>query len=224
MPSMEKLMDKIDYTFKNIDWLHRALIHRSYSSGVNNERLEFLGDAILGLVVAEALFLRDRDVKEGRLSRMRAALVNGEILAQLGRQLGLQDYISLGSGELKSGGRERESIISDAFEALIGAIYLDSGLSAAKDFVSAQYGDRLIKVIKLTTNKDAKSELQEWAQQHKHALPTYSCEVSGLAHAQIFTVTCQVDGFNITGHGSGSSTRRAEKLAARNFLEKMNEM
>ncbi len=224
MPSIESLMDKIGYTFENIDWLHRALIHRSYSSGINNERLEFLGDAVLSVVIAEELFLRDREVKEGKLSRMRAALVNGDLLAELGKKLGLQDYMRLGTGELRSGGRQRESIISDAFEALIGAIYLDAGLSAAKQFVSSQYADKLDNISALSENKDAKSELQEWAQQHKHALPTYTCEVAGLAHAQMFTVTCKVSGFDIIGHGSGSSTRRAEKLAARNFLEKMNEL
>jgi ribonuclease III len=224
MSNVEKFMTEIGYHFTEIDWLYRALTHRSYSPGINNERLEFLGDAVLSAVIAEELFLRDREIKEGKLSRMRAALVNGDILAELGKNLGLQHFIRLGSGEQKSGGRERDSIMSDAFEALIGAIYIDSGMSEAKQFVRAQYAEKLKTMSSLTLVKDAKSLLQEWAQLHKHALPTYSYEVKGLSHAQVFDVTCKIDGLSIIGCGSGSSRRRAEKAAAKNFLDTINEL
>jgi ribonuclease III len=220
---ISQLMNKIDYQFKDIEWLHRALIHRSYSSGTNNERLEFLGDSVLSTVISQELFLRDREIKEGRLSRMRAALVNGDILAELGESLGLHYYIRLGTGELKSGGRYRKSIIADAFEALIGAIYIDSGILEAQKFVLSQYTEKLKTVADLTLQKDPKSTLQEWAQEKKFSLPEYVFTVEGLAHDQVFTVVCIIAECSFRSEGVGSSRRKAERQAAKNFLEKINE-
>jgi ribonuclease III len=223
MTSYNKLMKKIGYEFKDTELLSRALTHRSYSSGVNNERLEFLGDAVLSVVIADELFHREKDVKEGRLSRMRAALVNGEVLADLGQALGLHQFIRLGVGEVRSGGRERRSIIADALEAMIGAIYLDSSIEEARQCVLQLYRQLLIDVNALTIDKDPKSQLQEWAQSKQFPLPNYEVSVDGPAHQQVFSVTCSIEGCDLSVVGVGESRRKAEKDAAKKYMGKIND-
>ena len=223
MSQYHELMNQIGYEFSDIEWLQRALTHRSYASGVNNERLEFLGDAILSAVISEDLFCRDRDVKEGKLSRMRAALVNGDVLAGLGRDLNLSDYIRLGPGEIHSGGRQRDSIIADAVEAVIGAIYVDGGMDNAAACVRLLYQKLLKDVTSLTVTKDAKSQLQEWAQSRRLGLPKYTHRVEGLAHKQTFHVTCVIEGCDLEATGLGASRRKAEKDAAQHFLDQIHD-
>lgn len=212
------LQKRIDYFFEDISLLERALTHRS-SPQANNERLEFLGDALLGQIVAEALFHRYPDAREGGLSRMRAALVRGDRLAKLAKQLALGDCLNLGMGEKKSGGHERRSILADAVEALIAAIYLDGGWSVCREFVLKIYGDSLYNFSNNVAEKDAKSVLQEWLQANKLPLPIYHATITGPAHAQTFHVICQVDGLPHRAEGTSTNRRNAEQLAAKQFLE-----
>ena len=160
---LQALCRTLDYTFKQRALLHQALTHRS-ATGLNNERLEFLGDAILSLVIAEDLYARYPRAKEGELSRLRSSLVKGETLAELAQELSLGDYLKLGPGELKSGGFRRSSILADAFEALLGAIYLDSGLEACRRVVLRLFQDKLAQLPKPAQLKDPKSRLQEYLQ------------------------------------------------------------
>ncbi|KZZ59092.1 ribonuclease III, partial [Oleiphilus sp. HI0125] len=168
----DRLERKLGYTFKDRSLLELALTHRSFK-GKNNERLEYLGDAILGYVIAEQLYLRFPHFKEGQLSRLRARLVKGVTLAEIAREFGLGDYLKLGPGELKSGGFRRESILADAVESIIGATYLDSGHDVAKQMVLSWYEERLSSPELETTEKDSKTQLQELLQAKKQDLPTY---------------------------------------------------
>ena len=161
--SLDRLERKLGYTFKDRDLMVLALTHRSYA-GRNNERLEFLGDAILNFVIGEALFHHFPQAREGQLSRLRARLVKGETLALLARGFEVGDYLRLGSGELKSGGFRRESILADAMEALIGAIYLDTGMDSARERIIAWLGPQLRELTPVDTNKDPKTRLQEFLQ------------------------------------------------------------
>ena len=207
---LERLMA---YSFVNPDLLQRALSHKSYQSD-NNERFEFLGDSILNFVIAEFLFSNYAELKEGDLSRIRANLVKGETLALIAKKLALKDYIRLGAGELKSGGFNRPSILADAVEAIIAAVYLDSGFEKAQYFVLALYADWLNDPDLLKLEKDPKTGLQEFLQSRKGGLPSYQIvDVSGDAHDQMFKVSCIVEGRE-TVFCKAKSRRKAEQKAA----------
>ena len=214
-------MKQIEYCFKDEVLLLNALTHRSVGQH-NNERLEFLGDAILGMVIADELFHRFPECAEGEMSRLRASLVKGATLSELARDLSLGDYLKLGPGELKSGGFRRDSILADAFEAILAAVYLDSDLETCRDLILRQLATRLDKASPETIGKDPKTQLQEYMQARHLPLPSYDVtDVSGKAHAQTFTVECKIeDGDIVTA--VGSSRRKAEQAAASQLLEQLN--
>jgi ribonuclease III len=196
----------------------RALTHRS-AGGADNERLEFLGDAVLSFVVAELLYREFADAPEGDLSRYRAALVSGEALADVAETLDVGAHLRLGPGELRSGGFRRRSILADAFEALLGAIYLDGGLDAARAVVERLWQPRLAALRATPPPKDPKTRLQEYLQARALGLPAYSVEsISGEPHEQQFAVRCTVGALALSAEGRGSSRRRAEQLAAERVL------
>lgn len=215
---LAELMQEIGYFFNDTSLLERALRHRSAGSQ-HNERLEFLGDAVLSLIIANELYNRHPRAEEGSLSRMRSSLVNGEILAKFAEQLGIGPYLSLGHGEKKSGGQKRQSILSDALEAIIGAIYLDGGMEPCCNCVLKWYGKQVDDLATIRPKQDPKSQLQEWAQAHKFSLPIYEIKISGQAHAQIFYAICRVEGLHYIAEGESTSRRKAEQMAARNFLD-----
>ena len=200
------------------DLLTQALTHRS-AGPMNNERLEFLGDALLGLVIAETLWERFPDADEGDLSRRRASLVNQESLAGLARGLGLGDYLTLGSGELRSGGFARDSILADALEAVIGAVYLDKGFDGAREMVLRLFAAPLAGLASRQAAKDPKTRLQELLQAERRPLPSYEViDISGRQHAQHFVVRCRLEDATHAVEGEGSSRRRAEQAAAERML------
>ncbi len=218
-----QLQRLLGYQFNDTSLLEQALTHRSVSSR-NNERLEFLGDAILGAVVAEALFQRFVDGSEGDMSRMRASLVKGATLASIGQDLKLGDYLRLGSGELKSGGFRRESILACAVEAVIGAVYLDGGFEASRDLVLRLLANKLAKVSPDSVQKDPKTSLQEHLQGRKLALPEYeTVSVSGEPHAQTFVVRCVVPELKVMAEAEGHSRRAAEQRAAEQVLQQLQQ-
>lgn len=217
------LEQKLDYKFLNHSLLDNALTHRSHS-GTNNERLEFLGDSILNFIVAELLYLRFPQAPEGDLSRLRAALVRGESLAEIAKDIALGDYLNLGEGELKSGGFRRASILADALEAVIGAIYLDSGLESCKTFICKWFDSRFNDLSLATGEKDPKSQLQEWLQGRRKPLPVYSVtEIGGDSHNQQFTVVCSVSLLADTSTATATSRKAAEKEAALIMLKKLEQ-
>jgi ribonuclease-3 len=200
------------------DLLSQALTHRS-AGPVNNERLEFLGDALLGLVIAEALWQRFPDADEGELSRRRASLVNKESLALVARELRLGEYLRLGSGELRTGGHTRDSILADAFEAVIGAVYLDLGFETGKETVLRIFEGMLGRAAREQAEKDPKTRLQELLQSRRRPLPEYDVvEITGQQHAQLFLVECRIEGDQRVVRGEGTSRRRAEQDAAERML------
>lgn len=212
----------IDYTFKQEKHLTVALTHRS-AGNPNNERLEFLGDALLGYVVAEMLFQRFPSADEGELSRLRASLVNAETLAGIARHLALGDHLRLGGGELKSGGNQRTSILADALEALIGAVYLDAGTKTCKAVVGKLLHERLESLSPATLSKDPKTRLQEYLQANQKPLPVYQLlMIEGSPPTQHFKVECIVAGLTEPIQGTGESRRRAEQAAAERALELFN--
>ncbi len=210
----QALCQRMGYQFADAKLLLQALTHRSYDQN-NNERLEFLGDAVLSCIIAQALYERFPHAQEGQLSRLRAYLVRGTMLAQVAKSLNLGEALLLGPGELKSGGHHRKSILENALEALIGAVYLDGGLDTCKEQVVKWYGDRLQK-LSLTDNvRDAKSYLQEWAQAQGYSIPKYQIlKVEGAEHCQIFHVNCTVSEIGQIAEASGSSRKTAEQAAA----------
>lgn len=215
---LQQLSQKLGHDFNDSALLSSALTHRSVKAE-NNERLEFLGDSIVNFVIAEALFKKFPKEREGKLSRLRANLVNGETLAEIAQEFELGQYLKLGPGEVKSGGHRRTSILADAVEAIIAAIYLDAGMSTANDCVLRWYATRLETVHKGKTIKDPKTRLQELLQAKKRPLPSYDiAEIKGDAHDQTFLITCRVEGLAHFTEGKGSSRRRAEQQAAREFL------
>jgi ribonuclease-3 len=215
----EALAKSVGYQFKDPRLLDSAVTHRSAGSG-NNERLEFLGDAVLGQVVAEWLYHRFPDAAEGQLSRLRASLVKRETLAEIAREVALGDYLRLGSGELKSGGFRRDSILADALEAVFGAVLVDGGFTACHDCIHRLYARRFESVSVVDELKDPKTRLQEYLQSRKLALPEYEMvRVSGKAHNQRFDVECRVAGLDLVCVGKGSSRRKAEQAAAVAMLE-----
>lgn len=200
-----------------------ALTHRSYGSP-NNERLEFLGDAALSLIIAEILYTRFPRQDEGALSRLRANLVNGEVLARRARKLDLGEELLLGPGELKSGGYRRDSILAGALEALIGAAYLESGLDAARRLVQTVLCEEIEAVSPDQAAKDPKTRLQEYLQARRMPLPEYRVQsVEGQDHAQLFRVECRVTGLDEVLSGEGNSRRRAEQDAAGKALQLLQE-
>ena len=219
--SWHKLTSKLGYTFKETELLNLALTHRS-ANGKHNERLEFLGDSILSFVIADELYRRFPKVNEGDMSRMRATLVRGNTLAELGREFDLGDYLKLGPGELKSGGFRRDSILADAVEAIIGAIYLDSDLETARSIVLEWYHGRLEEIKPGASQKDPKTRLQEFLQGRRKPLPVYTVtNIKGEAHNQEFTVACEVAGMDTPVIGKGTSRRKAEQAAAETALEQL---
>lgn len=208
-----ELTQKLNYEFQQPELLKTALTHRS-KGGAHNERLEFLGDAVVNFVIAEILFHQFPKATEGELSRWRATLVNRDTLAELAKEFALGQYLFLGPGELRSGGHERQSILSCAMEAVIGAVYLDGGFEAARAKISEWYRPWLKTLSSAASHKDPKTLLQEYLQSRRMPLPVYTVEsIEGEAHQQRFTLSCQVEGMEKV-FGKGTSRRRAEQEAA----------
>jgi ribonuclease-3 len=208
------LCQKLGYTFQQPKLLQRALTHRSYASE-HYERLEFLGDSVLGCAIAHHLCIAFPHLTEGELSRLRSNLVKEETLVILAQQLDLGTYLKLGDGERKSAGHRRPSILADALEAIFGAVFLDSGFAAAEQVVLHLFVPYLTQVDVKTLGKDAKTLLQEFLQSKYIALPTYTVlATQGLAHQQIFQVECAIPALNISTRGAGASRRIAEQQAA----------
>jgi ribonuclease-3 len=217
---MRRLQQRIGYQFNDLALLERALTHRSLGTR-NNERLEFLGDAILGFEVADSLYNSVDDADEGQLSRMRAHLVKRETLAGIARELELGDILRLGPGELRSGGQTRDSILADAVEAIIAAVYLDGGMDEARQLVRRLLGSRLADPTPETRVKDPKTRLQEHLQSQGRPLPQYHViEITGDQHAQTFKVLCS-SGIGADTEGEGGSRRKAEQAAARAMLARL---
>lgn len=215
----KKLQKRLAYQFNDIELLTTALTHRSAAAN-NNERLEFLGDAVLSCVIAEQIYLRFPNIPEGDMSRVRARLVRGDTLGELGAELALGDAILLGPGELRSGGHRRKSILADAVEAILGAVYLDSGFPAAKALILQLFESRLDNLPPLDALKDPKTRLQEYLQAEQRDLPIYSItQIHGKDHQQMFTVRCEVA--DIAIECQGASRRKAEQAAAELMLKKL---
>jgi ribonuclease III len=215
------LKETLEYQPSDLSWFEMALTHRS-ADGANNERLEFLGDAVLSLITAQYLFERFPEADEGTLSRLRARVVSGEFLAQCAAAAQLGELLSLGPGELKTGGFRRESILADALEALCGALYLDGGLEAARRGLLRWVESGLPAAELPAELKDPKTRLQELLQARGLPLPRYSIQsIEGELHAQQFRVRCEVDSMAVAASGEGSSRRRAEQAAAARVLDQI---
>jgi len=218
-----ELQRKIDYTFTDSNLLILALTHRSHGKA-NNERLEFLGDALLNSTIAQLLFFQFPEEKEGNLSRLRSELVKGKTLAKIAQDFNLSDYLIMGSGEMKSGGYLRESILADVVEAIIAAIYLDGGLSSAEAFIKNIFKSRLDTISVSKHLKDPKTRLQELLQSRKLTLPVYKMvKVKGQSHDQQFTVACQTVLLKTAPVATASNRRQAEQLAAEQVLAQLEE-
>lgn len=219
---MNSVATRLGHVFSKPSLLRNALTHRSFGIP-NNERLEFLGDGILDFVIAEALFQHFPEAHEGDLSRMRANLVRQDTLHSLAQSLGIGSGLLLGEGEHKSGGASRPSILADALEALLGAVYLDAGFEAAKTCILRLYRPLIEKTGSGPVQKDAKTRLQEWLQGRKKPLPRYVLlETSGAAHEQRFVVACELDAPPHRTVGQGASRRIAEQVAAELALKELN--
>ena len=217
--TLKNLYKRLDYQFSQAKFLETALTHRSAGSP-NNERLEYLGDSILNFIIADVLYRRFTNASEGKLSRLRANLVNGNTLAEIARTLHLGEFIKLGPGELKSGGFRRDSILAGTMEAIIGAVYLDGGFQAGHDLVLKIYQDLLAEISLDAAIKDAKTQLQEYLQSKKLSLPSYNVlSITGHDHAQMFSVECVIEELSAPVLGEGSSRRKAEQDAASKALE-----
>lgn len=219
----DKLFINLNYHFNDVSVLERALRHRSLGK-LSNERLEFLGDSALNFTIAIELYNRYPNMTEGELSRLRANLVNGEILAELAIEFGVGDFLQFGAGELRSGGMKRRSILADAMEAIIGAIYLDGGFDMTQKSILYWF-KKIINDIAGVVKKDPKTLLQEFLQVRKLPLPIYTTEsVSGASHSQIFTIKCSVCNVSEATISTGSNKRQAESLAAAQMLAKIAEL
>ena len=215
------LCGRLDHRFRDPQLLVQALTHRSCGAR-NNERLEFLGDAVVSLVIADALCVRFPSLAEGELTRLRVRLVRAETLAEVARELDLGPLMRLGPGELKSGGYDRDSILSDALEAVFGALYLDGGFEVVRDTVLRLFASRLDGIEAHAQAKDPKTELQEWLQERGLALPEYDLlAVHGQDHEQVFVVGCRVSVLPDVVRGEGSTRRIAEQQAARVVLQRL---
>jgi ribonuclease-3 len=212
------LKDSLDYQFNDTRLLELSLTHRS-APGHNNERLEFLGDAVLDFVISEVVFRSHPTAPEGDLSKLRASLVSDVSLAQLAADMGIGEHLILGSGERKTGGHRRESILADALEAIFGAVYLDAGFDASKAVIEKAFGERLEVFPDVEELRDPKTRLQEWLQARKKKLPDYELvKVSGEAHRQKFDVKCSVADSEVMTMGTGTTRRNAEQEAAEKML------
>jgi ribonuclease-3 len=215
------LQERLQHQFSDPALLVRAVTHRSFAVD-HNERLEFLGDSVLNLAVADLLYRRLSALPEGDLSRIRANLVKQETLHQLAVSLGLPEVVRLGEGEVRSGGSRRPSILADAVEAVIGAVYLDAGYAAAQALVQRFFEDVEINPQMQASAKDAKTELQEWLQARKFKLPLYRVVGTlGAAHRQTFDVECEVADLNLSERGIGNSRRAGEQAAAAAMLQSL---
>ncbi|WP_020650157.1 ribonuclease III [Solimonas variicoloris] len=217
--AVQKLEQRLGYHFNDASLLSQALTHRSVGH-LNNERLEFLGDALVNFVVADVLFRAKAKAEEGALSRLRASLVREETLALLARGLELSEALTLGESELKSGGFRRDSILADAFEAMLGAVYLDGGFAAARDVCERLFAALLADLPDADALKDAKTQLQEWLQARGRPLPRYEViEESGPPHRRRFHVRASLSDAETAADAHGSSRRAAEQDAARALLQ-----
>jgi ribonuclease-3 len=217
----DHLQEQLGHRFADARLLQQALTHRSHTTP-NNERLEFLGDGVLNCIVAAELYTRHAGLKEGELSRLRASLVREQRLHELAAGLALGEHLRLGEGELKSGGFRRPSILADALEALIGAVFLDGGFEAAREVVLRLYRPLLEHAGPTAAEKDPKTQLQEWLQSRRYALPQYSVLATrGAAHEQQFEVECLIRELDLRTIGTGTSRRLAEQEAARSAYDKL---
>lgn len=220
-PHIDRLYRRLDYTFCKTAYLQQALTHCS-AGEKNYERLEFLGDSILNLVISNALYHQYPERPEGQLSRLRAFLVKGDMLADIATEINLGDYLLLGQGELKSGGFRRRSILSDALEAVFAAIFLDSDFYQIQKVILFLYKDRLKDETLDAAAKDAKTQLQEYLQAKKYPLPTYTVKkIIGEEHDQIFHILCNLGTLNLSTEGEGETRRKAEQIAAKLMLTQL---
>lgn len=217
-PDLAELMRRLGHVFSDPALLRLALVHRSWHAENEepdtNERLEFLGDAVVGFVVAEAAYRRLPGDPESRLSDLRQAVVNTQALAQRARSIGLGDFMLLGVGEAAAGGRDKESILGDAFEAIIGAVFLDGGLDTAREFVHRMLDDEIERTIPMLGSIDAKTALQELCARRGSAPPHYETDGEGPDHERVFTASVLIDG-KVAGTGTGRTKKAAEQVAAR---------
>ena len=218
---LAELERRLGHAFRDKELARQAVTHRSFGTP-HNERLEYLGDSLLNCAVATLLYEKFPKLPEGDLSRLRASLVNQSSLSEVASALGLGDLLRLGEGELKSGGFRRPSILADAFEALLGAVYLDAGFDAVRAAVERLMGEKLEGRDRMPVDKDPKTALQEHLQGRKLALPRYSVQrTEGEAHDQTFTVECRVDDLGVVATGQGTSRRAAEQAAAEGVLAQL---
>lgn len=224
MNKAERWLEKtLQYRFENAELFQQALTHRS-ATHQNNERLEFLGDAVLDFVASEVVYHARPDATEGDLSKLRASLVRDESLAELALELGLGEHLVLGSGEKKTGGHRRESILADALEALFGAVFLDSGFDAAREVIARVYEQRYVDLPDIENLRDPKTQLQEWLQGRGMALPVYQLvDESGKDHKKRFKVSCSVIEQSLVSEGESTTRRKAEQKAARIMIEQLGE-
>ncbi|MEM8833556.1 MAG: ribonuclease III [Pseudomonadota bacterium] len=217
MSDFKKFQDEIGYHFNDEHWLERALTHSSTNEDYNYQRLEFLGDRVLGLVIAGALFEQFREEREGGLAKRHTALIQGSTCAMIGRIFNFNDYMILSDSEEESGGRTNENIIADIVESVFGAIYVDGGYEAAQEVILRLWGDN-IKTLK-EAPQDPKTELQEWLQARGYELPVYTIvDKTGPDHAPVFTIELSVQGIDSI-RAEGPSRRQAEKTVARTLLK-----
>ena len=217
----KQLQDRLQYQFSDPQLLNLALSHRSCGSN-NNERLEFLGDAVLGMAISSFLFKRFPEAREGDLSRIRSQLVRAESLAEIARELDLGPELLLGPGEMKSGGHRRDSILGDTVEALLGAVFLDQGLVAVEACIQNWFSASLNTLTLDTPVKDAKTALQEWLQARGKPLPEYLVvKTEGEDHSRLFTMSCTIDAVEETAQATASSRRKAEQLVAEKLVKKL---
>ncbi|HMX10461.1 MAG TPA: ribonuclease III [Burkholderiaceae bacterium] len=221
---VDSLQQRIGHSFRDRRLLVRALTHRSYGSD-HNERLEFLGDAVLNLAVSDLLFDQYDDSPEGDLTRVRAHLVRQDMLHRIALSLQLPSVLRMSEGEARGGGAQRPSILADAMEAIIGAVYRDAGFDAAQALVRRLFEPLVSETATQAWAKDAKTQLQEWLQARRQSVPDYRIEATrGRAHDQTFVVVCSVAGFGVEAQGEGRSRRAAEQEAARLVLARLNEL
>lgn len=222
-PLIRSFEERLGYRFSDPGLRRLALTHRS-AGQPHNERLEFLGDAILGYLIADLLFTFHPTAREGTLTRIRASLVRKETLAEVGRELDLGPLLILGPGERKSGGRDRDSILADTVEAVLGAIYQDGGQQAVRDVVVRLFEHRVETTTDRSARKDPKTTLQEWLQSRRLALPAYRVhDVQGDAQHQVFSVECTINDLGLTAYGEGGSRRLAEQRAATALLKRIED-
>lgn len=221
-PSLEAFSQHLGHSFRQRELLALALTHRSYGAD-HNERLEFLGDAVLNLAVSDLLFDQYDDSPEGELTRIRAHLVRQDMLHRIALSLGVPAMLRLSEGEARGGGAQRPSILADAMEAIIGAVYRDAGFEAAEALVRRLFAPLISETATQAWAKDAKTQLQEWLQARRHSVPEYRIEATrGRAHDQTFVVVCSAASHGVEARGEGRSRRAAEQEAARLVLERLS--